>query len=36
VEALMPRQFQELTLKDAIIKWGGFEREKIPNAPDNN
>jgi len=36
VVALMPRQFQELTLKDAIIMSGDFEREKIPNAPDEN
>ena len=36
VEALMPRQFQELIVKDAIIKWGGFGKEKIPNAPYRN
>ena len=36
VEALMPRQFQELILKDAIIKWGDFGKEKIPNAPYRN
>ena len=34
VVALMPLQFQELTVKDAIIMSGDFEREKIPNAPD--
>ena len=33
VEALIPRQFQELMLKDAIIMWGGFEKGKRPNAP---
>ena len=36
VEALMPLQFQELILKDAIIKWGDFEKEKIPSAPYRN